>query len=172
MAGENWYIREDAITDKDLDEFGHHDLAVQLKRKIVELGAPLTVALTGKHGVGKSSVGFLLRDLFKTDKRYVFVRIEAWRHNDESRRKAFLLDVSEELKSGAKGTHTEEFLRDVRSRLYQTEALQRTILDVEGIKNTVGRIFSKVSKPAAITGLITFVVIFALCLAIYFLTAG
>ena len=99
-----WFIKDEAIRDHQQDEFAHIDLARELKKKIEWLGAPLTISLESQHGTGKSVIGELLKAQFSSDDRFEFVRIEAWRHSGDSRRKAFLYDVLEELKVARPGT--------------------------------------------------------------------
>jgi hypothetical protein len=148
MVGNHWFIKEEAISDDSQDAFAHLDIARELKLKIEELGAPLTVALSGRHGIGKSSIGSLLRDQFASDSRFVFVRIEAWRHAGEWRRKAFLLDVAEELSARyIKGDLRQKKLTKITQSLSSTQATQTAVVDVPGSVQALKAVVDQMKHP-------------------------
>ena len=126
---EIWFIKEAAIEDEAQDEFGHRDLALEVKAKIEQMGAPLTLSLEAPHGVGKSCVGMLLRRQLAGD-NYEFVAIEAWRHAGESRRKAFLYDVIEELRKKRDLHSSVDFeLGEVQKQIYDSLSHQSSVMD-------------------------------------------
>ena len=149
----HWFIKDEAITDLDQDEFSHVDLARELKQKIEWLGAPLTISLESQHGTGKSVVGELLKAQFKSDARYQFVRIEAWRHSGDSRRKAFLYDVIEELKTTFSDNKEDKAVSDLcklQEGLYQTSSEQHAVLSFRGLRATWVALKAEARRPAII----------------------
>ena len=156
MSNAHWFIKEEAISGEDQDAFAHRDIAVQLKFKIEELGAPLTVALSGRHGIGKSSVGSLLSEQFNSDARFVFVRIEAWRHAGEQRRKAFLLDVAEELGKKPIGNEACKKLKEIEHRLSTTQAKQTAVFDIPGSVDALRSLMNQLKHPVLLSAALAF----------------
>ncbi len=149
----SWFIKDEAISDLKQDEFAHIDLARELKQKIEWLGPPLTISLESQHGTGKSVVGELLRAQFQSDSRYQFVRIEAWRHSGDSRRKAFLFDVIEELKTAfhdRKNDKAVASLCKLQEGLYQASSEQHAVLSFRGLRATWMALKAEARRPAVL----------------------
>ena len=149
----SWFIKDEAISDLKQDEFAHVDIARELKQKIKWLGPPLTISLESQHGTGKSVVGELLKAQFQSDPEYQFVRIEAWRHSGDSRRKAFLYDVIEELKTAFYDNKNDKAVADLckqQEGLYHTASEQHAVLSFRGLRATWAALKAEARQPAII----------------------
>ena len=168
-----WFISDARISSEDQDAFSHIDYARELKAKILELPTPLTIALAGQHGTGKSSIGVLLEKQFENDPNFEFVRIEAWRHEGETRRKAFLYDVLEGLTERfSNDAKRQEDLRQVSNGLYNSYAHQTAVLDMTGAKESVRRIWETVNQRSIMVAAAAGGGVIALLVAWYFHTVG
>jgi len=168
-----WYLRDEAVSVAAEDAFAHIDLARELKVKIEQLPPPLTIALSGPHGTGKSSIGALLEKEFEADPRYEFVRIEAWRHEGESRRKAFLHDVLADLgERFARDAVRKAELERLKHSLYATRAHQSAVLDLSGAKESLKVVVREVNTSAVKAGVVSAVAVAVLLLAWYFYTVS
>ena len=166
------YFRDEGTEDSGRDEFGALDIARELKKKIDELGAPLTISLEGPHGTGKSFVAALLEEQFGTDPNYEFIKIEAWRHAGESRRKAFLFDVLEQLKSARYERGEKSACRkldELQNELYASKAQETAVFEYAGAQQSLDN-FKKIWRaPILRRGLGTFLAVFVAYIVLFFL---
>jgi len=107
------------------DAFGHGDYADALHSIVTDSSPPLAVGLFGPWGVGKSSIiGALQGKLAGSGTAFVY--FDAWRYEEDSLRRQFLLDVASDLK---KDGHLGKFdpkrkLRDVE---YETQEIEESL---------------------------------------------
>lgn len=101
---ERWFIPD--VPRADGDAFAHVDIADNLKTMIVEntclatkeTAAPrLMIGLTGRFGVGKSTVVEILRDMFATDPDHRVLRVSAERHTVDDLPRALIYAFAEKV---------------------------------------------------------------------------
>lgn len=107
------------------DAFGHGDYADALHSIVTDSSPPLAVGLFGPWGVGKSSIiGALQGRLDGSGTAFVY--FDAWRYEEDSLRRQFLLDVASDLK---KDGHLGKFdpKRNLRDVEYETQEIEESL---------------------------------------------
>ncbi|MCM8812208.1 MAG: KAP family NTPase [Candidatus Omnitrophica bacterium] len=88
--------------DKEKDAvFGHGSIARNLAKIIQSCPAPFTIGLFGKWGTGKTTVINLLSSELESSKRPIRIaRVDAWKYEEDSLRRQFLITLDNELQLG------------------------------------------------------------------------
>ena len=83
------------------DAFGHKEVAQVLTSAVRAAPSPTTIGLFGPWGSGKTSILLETRRLLSREAPdSAFVIFDVWRYEGDSLRRAFLSDVSQQLKDG------------------------------------------------------------------------
>jgi KAP family P-loop domain len=123
-------ISNRALQEEDKDEFGYGAIAGRVTDTLLALQPPLTLALFGPWGSGKSSMYELVRrDLAQRAKKVRLVYYDASTYGGEALKRNFISHIASELGYDAQG-HP-EFHRG----LY--ESTRRTELDFEAITDSL-----------------------------------
>jgi hypothetical protein len=108
------------------DAFGHTDYADALHSIVTDPRPPLTVGLFGPWGVGKSSIIGALQEELEGDPDTAFVYFDAWRYEDDSLRRQFLLDVATDLESDGRLSKF-EVKKELRDVDYETQEVEESL---------------------------------------------
>ncbi len=105
------------------DAFGHTDYAETLHSIVTDAEPPLAIGLFGRWGLGKSSIIGALQSRLSGDAETAFAYFDAWRYEEDSLRRQFLLDVATDLeKDGLLGKFdVKKQLRDIEYETQQVE---------------------------------------------------
>lgn len=80
-----YFIRDDELTTIEQDKLSSKDVAKNINLIIDNTEAPLTIAVTGKSGIGKSSIINLAVEKYEKDEEnYNVKRINAWKEEEIS----------------------------------------------------------------------------------------
>jgi len=164
------------------DAFGHTDYAEALHSIVTDVKPPLTVGLFGPWGVGKSSIIGALQKKLRGDPDTAFVYFDAWRYEDDSLRRQFLLDVATDLEDNDRLSKfaVKKELRDVE---YETQEIEESLgwhwpriarlLILGGIFGVIALIAALLGAfPALVAGNFGRKVLFALATAVVAGLAG
>lgn len=106
MTALGWFIPDEAITEPRQDKLGYQAFASVLIDAIRSVHAPATIGLLGGFGVGKSSIGNLVKSELSTDKRFDVIRVSADKHVAEARARNLVHSVAGEIEQLlGKGDH-------------------------------------------------------------------
>jgi KAP-like P-loop domain-containing protein len=108
------------------DAFGHTDYVEALHLIVTDAKPPLTVGLFGPWGVGKSSIIGALQKRLKGDPDTAFVYFDAWRYEDDSLRRQFLLDVATDLE-GDDRLSSFDVKKELRDVEYETQEVEESL---------------------------------------------
>ncbi len=132
----NKYFLKDAALSKinlDQDAFHHNDYAQNLKTIIEEHEPPFNIALIGKWGVGKSSIINMLIEEVDGKSEYVIHEINAWKHEEESLKKAFLKSLWKKLNEDYDISLFQEFKHTLKQFVFEVHESK----EPKGIKKTI-----------------------------------
>jgi predicted KAP-like P-loop ATPase len=84
--------------DKEQEvHFGHIDIANSLKEIVLDCPLPFTIGLFGRWGSGKTTIINILEKKLQDDK-VATVNFDVWKHEGDPLRRAFLKELSRQLK--------------------------------------------------------------------------
>jgi hypothetical protein len=108
------------------DAFGHTDYAETLHSIVTDAEPPLAIGLLGRWGLGKSSIVGALQSRLSGDAETAFAYFDAWRYEEDSLRRQFLLDVATDLEKDGrlKKFDVKKKLRDVE---YETQEVEEKL---------------------------------------------
>lgn len=136
-------IDDRALRAADQDRLGHQQFAEELAWLVRTAPTPSNVALYGRWGSGKSSVGYLLKEHLAGDPSVKFARFDAFKWTETPLRRHFLSQIAEELGD-----------RKFRpSSLYTRTTRNTAVLDGESVKGLV-------KNGAVVAGLLMFGAVF------------
>lgn len=95
----NWFLPDEAIKSTNDDRLGHHAFAKVVVEAIASAKPPATIGLLGGFGVGKSSIGNLVRAELSTDDRFDVIRVSADKHAADARARNLVHSVAAEVES-------------------------------------------------------------------------
>lgn len=112
------YIDDRALDTRSEDRFHLGALADQLATLVSTQRMPLSVAVFGPWGSGKSSLAKLLEEaLAKESKSIQFVRIDAWKYSKDSFRRQFIMESARLLNLDAEEFRKELYEKSTHSEL-------------------------------------------------------
>lgn len=124
------YIDDRSLLRRDDDKFTLAAVADELANLVSTQPLPLSVAVFGPWGSGKSSLGTLLRDALATKEMPVrFVRVDAWKYSKDSFRRQFIMRSAADL-----GLKEEKY----RNKLYTKSKTSRLTIPWKSIWKLVG----------------------------------
>ncbi len=94
-------LRDEPLTNKEIDRFSYSDIADKLTDIIQEVRAPFTIGLYGKWGSGKTSICKLIeRNLEENDSLKIFY-FDVWKYEKDSFRRQFLIKLDKKIFNGS-----------------------------------------------------------------------
>ena len=116
----NYFVKDEALNTIDNDEFGHGDLANNIRMMIDNTSAPFNIAIIGKWGMGKSSlINMVKRPLKDNPEEYIVAEINAWKYQKEEFGRAFFKQLLQEV-TGENITTQERFEQVLHQCLNET----------------------------------------------------
>lgn len=130
----NYFVKDEALNTIDNDEFGHGDLANNIRMMIDNTSAPFNIAIIGKWGMGKSSlINMVKRPLKDNPQEYIVAEINAWKYQKEEFGRAFFKQLLQEV-TGKNITTQERFEQVLHQCVNETVKTNRSA----GDKTSVG----------------------------------
>jgi len=96
------------------DAFGHADNADALRSIVTDEKPPRTGGLFGPWGVGKSTIIGTLQKELEGNQEIAIVYFDAWRYEEDSLRRHFLLDSATDLSRGGRLAKTYDIEKELR----------------------------------------------------------
>ena len=116
----DYFVKDEALNTIDNDEFGHGDLANNIRMMIDNTSAPFNIAIVGKWGMGKSSlINMVKKPLKDNPKEYIVAEINAWKYQKEEFGRAFFKQLLQEV-TGENITTQERFEQVLHQCLNET----------------------------------------------------
>lgn len=109
------------------DAFGHTDYADALNSIVTDEKPPRTVGLFGPWGVGKSTIIGALQKELEGNQEIAIVYFDAWRYEEDSLRRQFLLDIATDLSSDGRLAKTYDVEKELRELEYDTQEIGESL---------------------------------------------
>ncbi len=109
------------------DAFGHTDYAAALRSIVTDEKPPRTVGLFGPWGVGKSTIIGALQKELEGNQEIAIVYFDAWRYEEDSLRRQFLLDIATDLSRDGRLAKTYGVEKELRELEYDTQEVGESL---------------------------------------------